>query len=256
MQEIKIPDGCKASIDFGKRVVVIEDDSFALNKGDICVKRNKWIFIFSHTIQMFSPDAICYYVLTSKMDRDLIRFNKYGIGSLSDKEEIRLATHSEAQLLFDALAKKGKKWNPETMQIEDIENTILVPENISVYKRKIGDSGNYGDGLFIGFNSGQRLGVKRSKYNVDVDGFGLYEKVQCKLTPCKREDLNVGDTVVIVDKHIKIEDALDDIDSYNKVVGYRAYANVEYGCDIQVYDEKILPELSEHTFYKVEPLNR
>lgn len=244
MQEIKIPDGCKASIDFGKRVVVIEDDSFALKKGDICVKRNKWIFIFSHTIQMFSPDAICYYVLTSKMDRDLIRFNKFGIGSLSDKEEIRLATPSEAQLLFDALAKKGKKWNPETMQIEDIENTILVPENISIYKRKIGDSGNYGDGLFIGFNSGQRLGVKRSKYNVDVDGFGLYEKVQCKLTSCERKDLKVGDTAFATCRkvfHLEM--------NYCKVLdGCFAYID-DMGISVGEWNNTSL------NWYKVEPLN-
>lgn len=33
---------------------------------------------------------------------------------------IRLATDSEKQQLFDALAKEGKRWNPDTKQIEDL----------------------------------------------------------------------------------------------------------------------------------------
>lgn len=33
----------------------------------------------------------------------------------------RHATPEEAQLLWDALAKKGKRWNPETMQVEPIK---------------------------------------------------------------------------------------------------------------------------------------
>lgn len=38
------------------------------------------------------------------------------------KNEIisRLATEEEKQILFDALEKQGKRWNPETKQIEDI----------------------------------------------------------------------------------------------------------------------------------------
>ena len=34
--------------------------------------------------------------------------------------ELRLATDSEKQQLFEALAKKGKRWNPNTKQIEDL----------------------------------------------------------------------------------------------------------------------------------------
>jgi len=32
----------------------------------------------------------------------------------------RLATDSEKQQLFDALAKEGKRWNPDTKQIKDL----------------------------------------------------------------------------------------------------------------------------------------
>lgn len=39
---------------------------------------------------------------------------------MQDLKEIRPATDKEKQLLFDALAKEGKRWNPETKQIEDV----------------------------------------------------------------------------------------------------------------------------------------
>ena len=39
-----------------------------------------------------------------------------------DIGDIRLATEEEKQKLFDALAKKGKRWNAETKQIESIED--------------------------------------------------------------------------------------------------------------------------------------
>ena len=35
-------------------------------------------------------------------------------------EDFRLATDSEKQQLFEALAKENKKWNPDTLQIEDL----------------------------------------------------------------------------------------------------------------------------------------
>lgn len=38
----------------------------------------------------------------------------------SEINAIRLATDSEKQQLFDALAKGGRRWNPDTKQIEDL----------------------------------------------------------------------------------------------------------------------------------------
>lgn len=246
MQEIKIPERCKASIDFDKRVVVIESEKFTPKKGDICVKRNKWIFIFSHTIQLFSPDAICYYVLISKMD-DLIRFDKHGIGSLSDREEIRLATKSEQQLLFDALAKEGKKWNAETLQIEDIENDILVSESIGIYKHKY----NLAHGLFIGFNdNSQMLGYHAyNKQWIVISEVHNYKKVQCKLTPCKREDLKSGDTAFFSETFRLDNGMLSDLGRYVKIIGGKAIKINKRG-------EPIYDNSFHNHWYKVEPVNK
>jgi signal peptidase I len=59
----------------------------------------------------------------------------------------RLATLEEAKLLFDALKKAGKRWNAETMQVEDIgprPGDVMINENGSVYIFKdVVDNGNH-----------------------------------------------------------------------------------------------------------------
>lgn len=49
-------------------------------------------------------------------------YKKLGIGKTVNAlgRCTRLATNSEKQQLFDALAKKGKRWNPDTKSIEDL----------------------------------------------------------------------------------------------------------------------------------------
>lgn len=244
MQEIKIPDGCKASIDFEKRVVVIEQDKPKFNNGDI-VYSNFCTLIYRGTNE--NGGILTDVFLINKYHR--LRQKKVIKNGCGFTIDFRLATSYEQLLLFDALAKEGKKWNAETLQIEDIEKDILVPESIGIYRCRE-DFGDDGDGLYIAFNNNTQLLYYNSKYKVwcTIPLHSGYERVQCKLTPCKREDLRLGDTVAIVNEHLKIE-------VYNKAVGDREYASVEYGRNIQVYDEKISPKLSEHLFYKVGPTN-
>lgn len=86
---------------------------------------------------------------------------------------------------------------PSEVEFED----ILVPDEIGICRLKgeyMRDFSN-GDGLYIRFNEAQVLGFCDGKYRCDViskDFFlsDWYEKVQCKLIPCNREDLIAGDT--------------------------------------------------------------
>lgn len=125
MQEIKIPEGCKASIDFEKRVVVIESEKPKFKKGDIIISK---YFILPY-MGFTENEAVlfsCYYHInnhTTKVENKI----KVGCGYIT---EYSPATPRQKQLLFDALAKEGKKWNPTTLQIENIEKDILVPNNI------------------------------------------------------------------------------------------------------------------------------
>lgn len=252
MQEIKIPEGCKASIDFEKRVVVIESEKPKFKRGDIVVS-GYFILPFMGINENEAVLFNCYY---STCNRRVTVKDKVEVGC-GYFSEYMLATPSEQLLLFDALAKEGKKWNPETLQIEDIQKDILVPESIGIYRYNGYSQDDDGDGLLIGFNdNNQLLAFCNGYYSVVPYSEENYDKIQCKLIPCNREDLKAGDTVAIVNEHLKIEEVLSDIDLYNKAVGDREYANVEYGRNIQVYDEKISPKLSEHLFYKVEPINK
>lgn len=249
MQKIKIPEGCKASIDFEKRVVVIEREYPKFKSGDIVFasdhnNRNKTIFIY----MKYEPDPNGLNGYHYYTQLNLITKNLYYTDSMSsDWVESRIATPSEAQLLFDALAKEGKRWNAETMQIEDIEKDILVPESVGIYRCRE-DFGDDGDGLYIAFNNNTQLLYYNSKYKVwyTIPLHSWYKKVQCKLTPCKREDLKAGDTV-------SIGEYKDAIDNYYKFLGdglKLARPTNARG----VWIESITPDVSK--IYKVEPLSK
>lgn len=120
MQEIKIPEGCKASIDFEKRVVVIEKERSKFKRGDIVKWQGCRPFV-GIILRENRHDGRENYVIDDPTDSNKKLFDSCYV------DFVRLATPSEAQLLFDALAKEGKRWNAETMQIEDIEKDILVP---------------------------------------------------------------------------------------------------------------------------------
>lgn len=168
----------------------------------------------------------------------------------------RFATLSEAQLLFDALAKDGEKWNPETLQIEDIEKDILVPECIGIY-RFIGEKPyghDYGDDLLISFNDGkQSLFYWNGQYAVDNLPIVFKEykdltTVQCKLTPCKREDLKAGDTAFFSETFRLDDTMLSDKGRYVKIL-------INKAVKINKSGEIIFDRQHHNHWYKVEPIN-
>lgn len=110
----------------------------------------------------------------------------------------QLATESQKQILFDALEKDGKRYNAEKHCIEDLQEKILVPENIEIYK-KIGN-----DNLHIRISDNQLLRYNHSVGNYSVTALSeldlktCYSRVQCELVPCGYEDLQPGDLVVAI----------------------------------------------------------
>ena len=164
----------------------------------------------------------------------------------------RLATPSEAQQLFDALAKEGKIWNPETIQIEDIEKDILVPESIGIYKlsdRAITSHDN-GDGLYISFNKDkQALSYLDGQYGVNILDNIFFTKVKCKLTPCKREDLKAGDTAFFSETFRLDDTMLSDSGRYVKILRNKAVK-------INESAEIIFDRQHHNHWYKVEPITK
>lgn len=254
MQEIKIPEGCKASIDFEKRVVVIESEKVVPNRGDIVYCEyydfggSSWVAIADTYSSSCNGLNIADLIIKSNSGNWLKL--RYGDKQTARLDICRLATPSEAQLLFDALAKEGKRWNATTLQIEDIEKDILVPESIGIYRCRE-DFGDDGDGLYIAFNNNIQLLYYNSKYKVwyTIPLHSWYERVQCKLTPCKREDLKIGDTAVIYQSCIT-KPNLDVVNRYYKVLPDNKYAKVN------AESVSVVTIEGRYLFYKVETINK
>jgi hypothetical protein len=108
-QVINVPEGAKIIIEDG--ITIVEPE---FKDGDIVfglLDENPWIGIYKNKIgfELFNYHA-----------RFLINRVRY-----SDFVSILLcqrhATESEKQLLFDAIAKDGKQWNPDTKKIEELK---------------------------------------------------------------------------------------------------------------------------------------
>lgn len=242
MQEIKIPEGCKASIDFEKRVVVIEQDKPKFSKGDI-VYRDFCTLIYRGTNEAGGILTDFFLVNGSQV----LRFkNKMECGC-GFTRDFRIATPYEQQLFFDALAKEGKKWNANTLQIENIENDILVPESIGIYKQ---NAYNGGDGILIGFNDNKQLLAFNTETEQWVVKSNKYStRVQCKLTKCKREDLKSGDTAFFSETFRLDNSMLSDLGRYVKIIGDKAIKINKKG-------EPIYDNAFHNHWYKVEPINK
>ncbi len=220
-------------------------------RGDICKLGSNEIHIFGSRRQGCDYNRKYFdRIVTYIIDADRLFFDVDAFGYFGDLH--RLATPSEQQLLFDALAKEGKKWNSETLEIEDIEKDILVPESIGIYRYKYNDY--FGDKLFIGFNDeSQFLGVRS-----DLNRWITYaykeslERIPCKLIPCKREDLKAGETVGIMQRNLSLADTSTELSFYNKVISGCEFACID-GKGIEVYNERVSPTLDQHVFYKVVP---
>jgi len=116
-QEFNIPEGCnKVTIEqIGNKIVTEFETGFG--RGDVVISKQNWICIYKH--------SGCYYLGLSQNTNklDLIE---------STCPTVRLATQSEKQLLFNALAEAGKQWNAEALQIEDLKAEPKVGDYVKL----------------------------------------------------------------------------------------------------------------------------
>ena len=108
--KIQVPEGCTAKIEQQGNciVVVVEQKKWNPKDGDIISFGTCGTGIFKKYDSIGHEEYVTYV--------DDLFFNE--TGWLNDN--VRPATDAEKQRLFDALAKKGKRWNPETKQIDDL----------------------------------------------------------------------------------------------------------------------------------------
>lgn len=84
---------------------------------------------------------------------------------------------------------------PTEVEFED----ILVPESIGIYryKKEYEHYNISGDLIYIGFNSNkQLLGFCDGIYEVLKNDDAFFDRIDCKLIPCNREDFKAGDTAL------------------------------------------------------------
>ena len=108
-QTFQIPDGCKAITmeQIGNQLVTTFEVESKFKDGDVVISNDKDVLIIFK--EYTNEDTIESHFNSANADN-------YGWLTLA----FRLATPEEAQRLWDALAKQGKRWNPETKQVEPL----------------------------------------------------------------------------------------------------------------------------------------
>ena len=127
---ITIPDGCKATIKDGSVVFEKEEKEEAKTQdfkdGDVLTSLfdNKVVFIFKEDELKQKENKNDYYVchiyVSSSIGYTIEVPTKDSLSFCGHKDEVRLATDEEKQLLFDKMKKTGLKWNAEEKRVEKI----------------------------------------------------------------------------------------------------------------------------------------
>ena len=120
-----IPDGVKKVTveQVGNRIVVemVPEERKEPKPGDVMINIHGNVYIFKEVV---GSDVHKCYAWAGEGGR-------LAIGSLCFCG--RPATPEEAQPLWDALKKAGKRWNPETMQVEEIPEKEQIEEFLKAY---------------------------------------------------------------------------------------------------------------------------
>lgn len=119
--KIAVPEGCKSRVEKkdGFLIVTFEPEKWVPKDGDIYALPSGGIGIYDSHYKLRNGTIPCYCCLCTDGTFVIIKPDETrGFGKFD--EELRPATDDEKQRLFDALARKGKRWNPKTKQIEDL----------------------------------------------------------------------------------------------------------------------------------------
>lgn len=153
-QTFTIPEGCKAVTveQVGNQIITTFEPVF--KRGDVIYCEDNdlytWIFIFESENTDESNQYKYFCLLTGRND---IFFNSR---CRTTSKKLRHATPEETQRLLDALAKKGKRWNPEKMQVEEI-------------KKEIPRAKFHEDYYFVGFGSRRIIKSHETEHRYDYE---------------------------------------------------------------------------------------
>ena len=135
---ITIPEGCKATIKDGSVVFEKEEKLQDFKDGDVLtlMSDNKVVFIFKEDESKQKDNKNGYYVChTSNYVIDVP--TKDSLSFCGHKDDVRLATNEEKQLLFDKMEEQGLKWNAEEKRVEKIRWRAKKGENYYFFDAKL-----------------------------------------------------------------------------------------------------------------------
>ncbi len=127
---LQIPEGCKAVIN--DNVVVFEEEKKEEAKtqefkdGDVLTSLfdNKVVFIFreDESKQKYNENGyyVCHIYVSDSAGYAIEVPTKDSLSFCGHKDDVRLATNEEKQLLFDKMKEQGLRWNAEEKRVENI----------------------------------------------------------------------------------------------------------------------------------------
>lgn len=127
---ITIPDGCKAIIKDGSVVFEKEEKEEAKTQdfkdGDVLTSLfdNNVVFIFKEdeSKQKYNKNGyyVCHIYVSYSAGYVIDVPTKDSLSFCGHKDDVRLATNEEKQLLFDKMKEQGLLWNAEEKRVEKI----------------------------------------------------------------------------------------------------------------------------------------
>ena len=123
---IAIPKGCKAVIKYGCVVFEKEEEVQDFKDGDILTSLfdNKVVFIFreDESKQKYNKNGyyVCHIYVSDSAGYAIEVPTKDSLSFCGHKDDVRLATNEEKQLLFDKMKEQGLRWNAEEKRVEKI----------------------------------------------------------------------------------------------------------------------------------------
>ena len=127
---ITIPEGCKAQINGNEVVIEKEEKEEAKTQefkdGDVLTSLfdNKVVFIFKEdeSKQKYNENGyyVCHIYVSDSAGYAIEVPTKDSLSFCGHKDDVRLATNEEKQLLFDKMKEQGLRWNAEEKRVEKI----------------------------------------------------------------------------------------------------------------------------------------
>lgn len=127
---LQIPEGCKAVIN--DNVVVFEEEkkeeakTQEFKNGDVLTSLfdNKVVFIFreDESKQKYNENGyyVCHIYVSDSAGYAIDVPTKDSLSFCGHKDDVRLATDEEKQLLFDKMKEQGLRWNAKEKRVEKI----------------------------------------------------------------------------------------------------------------------------------------